>query len=59
MRDKNRIHPFLEKLEEIWKENPDLRFGQLIVCTLGEDPFYIEDDKALDVINFFFYNIIK
>jgi NTP pyrophosphatase (non-canonical NTP hydrolase) len=30
MRDSKRIKPFLAKLEELWMENPDLRFGQLV-----------------------------
>lgn len=34
----------LEQFYEIWKENPDLRFGQLI-CNIISDPalYYIED----------------
>ena len=29
MRDKNRIKPFLERLEKVWNEVPDWRFGQV------------------------------
>ena len=52
MRDINRIEPFLNKLEELWKLNPDIRFGQM-VCNLsrGWDLFNIEDDKMLEIIN--------
>ena len=31
MRNKNRIKPFLEKIEKYWMKNPDLRFTQVIV----------------------------
>jgi hypothetical protein len=31
MRDKNRIKRILNLIEEIWKENPDQRFGQLLI----------------------------
>ncbi len=53
MRDKNRIPEILNELERIWKSNPDLRLGQLIV--VGAKPkepcpevFYIEDENLLD-----------
>ena len=51
MRDIDRIKPFLEKLELLWKQCPDLRFGQL-VCILSKDKdlFNIEDDEMLDMI---------
>ena len=46
MRDPNRIDRILKRVEEIWKENPDLRLTQLImnVLALNVDPYYIEDD---------------
>ena len=48
MRDPKRIDPFLKTIKEIWKENPDLRFGQLIENAIrAEYLYYIEDDKAL------------
>ena len=31
MRDSKRIKPLLEKLEAVWRKNPDYRFGQLIM----------------------------
>lgn len=31
MRSPERIDPFLQQLGEIWKQAPDLRFGQLIL----------------------------
>lgn len=36
------------ELEKAWNKNPELRFGQLIVNVLGEDPFYMSDKEALD-----------
>lgn len=55
MRDPKRIEPFLEELEVLWKESPDLRFGQLVyslnhkICKDG-DVFNVEDEKYLKVI---------
>lgn len=43
MRDRNRIKPFLTKLEELWNEFPDYRFGQLIYL-IGEG-----FDKSIDI----------
>jgi len=49
-RDEKRIEPFLAEVEKLWKQNPDWRFGQLFVNVLGRDPFYIEDEKSLEII---------
>lgn len=52
MRDINRIEPFLDKFKELWKLNPDIRFGQMVyILTSGRDIFNIEDDKMLELIN--------
>lgn len=54
MRDINRIEPFLKDLKEVWKNYPDLRFSQLtdlIFSKCSVDPFFIEDDKMLDIIH--------
>jgi uncharacterized protein YihD (DUF1040 family) len=54
-RDPERIDEVLEELEEYWKENPDLRLGQIIAniaqyrCGFT-DPFYISDDDMLRTI---------
>lgn len=53
MRDIHRIPKILNELERIWKANPDLRLGQLIVVgTKPKEPcpevFYIEDEKLLE-----------
>lgn len=54
MRDINRIDPLLAKLGEVWKQHPDMRFGQLIINlldNLGKDPWYLEDDVWADYLN--------
>lgn len=53
MRDINRIDPFLSQLREVWMQNPDWRFGQLVdnvACRVDCDLFYIEDDVFLKVM---------
>lgn len=50
MRNPERIKPFLNELEKVWNEVPDWRFGQLVVNLFGTDPFYIEDEQALEII---------
>mgnify|MGYP001069740887 CR=1 FL=1 len=53
MRDINRIKPFLEKLEEIWKKYPDLRFGQLINNIFAGQQnlfYYLEDFEIIEII---------
>lgn len=52
MRDKNRIPKVLNELERVWKENPDLRLGQIImIATRPKTPcpsvFFIEDEDIL------------
>jgi len=48
MRDKARIDRILSLIEKFWKENPDLRLGQLLTI-INEDfehnTFYYEDDE--------------
>ena len=52
MRDINRIEPLLNKFEELWKLNTDIRFGQMVYnLSRGWDLFNIEDDKMLEIIN--------
>ena len=48
MRDKNRIKPFLQKVEELWLQYPDLRFGQIIYMItdkIGRDIFFPEEKE--------------
>lgn len=51
-RDPERIDEILDELEEYWKDNPDLRLGQIISNLSKErrgdsDPFYMEDGNVL------------
>ena len=55
MHDIERIAPFLAEFEKLWKKEPDLRFGQLVVVLQSRidpdrDPFYTEDDVMLGTI---------
>lgn len=53
MRDPNRIEPFMEALTALWKENPDYRFGQLVMNLMRDksgdfqDPWAWEEDEWL------------
>lgn len=63
-RNPDRIPKLLTMLGQVWTENPNLRFFQLLT-TLGfllptgdgtiEDPFYEEDDEIMRVV----YNMTK
>ena len=48
MRNPDRITPILDELGRLWRKQPDMRLGQLVVAAAGtHDPFYIEDDVML------------
>lgn len=50
MRDPNRIEPYMQVLTAIWKENPDLRFSQLVLNVLRENnDYYLEDGLTLQL----------
>lgn len=56
-RDIKRIKPFLERLEKVWLNVPDWRFGQLMCNMLGSmsrDPFFPEDDEMIEHFEKFF-----
>lgn len=57
MRDPNRIDNILQQVGEVWKQNPDLRLGQLLLNCMS-DPmlYYVEDDKLVEVVRSY-YNI--
>lgn len=46
MRDKARINKILKIIKDIWEENPDLRFVQLIGNVTTN--YYIEDDEFVE-----------
>lgn len=57
MRKKERIKPFLERLEKVWELVPDWRFGQLMVNVFGSmkrDPFFPEDEEMIEIIEKYF-----
>ena len=57
MRNINRIDEFCKKLAEYWKEEPDWRFGQLMMNVLGScerDPWFYEEDEMLEVFEKYF-----
>ena len=52
MRNPERIDRYMNLLTQVWKEFPDLRFGQLLANMLGfvqqeaqKDIFFIEDEE--------------
>ena len=52
MRDNKEIERVILQVKHIWRTNPSLRLGQLLVNAAGEaeresDIFYIEDDDLL------------
>lgn len=57
MRDINRINEVLAALKENWEKVPDWRLGQLL-CNLqsaaGNDLFYVEDDKFIELLEEYF-----
>lgn len=56
MRDINRIEPMLEVIKNIWKQNPDLRLGQLF-ANLPMDInrlYFIEDEDLIALIKRFY-----
>lgn len=57
MRDPARIPKVTQELQKYWDLMPDLRLWQVMsileneVKRTGKDPFYVEDDQWLDIIN--------
>jgi uncharacterized protein YihD (DUF1040 family) len=53
VRDPKRINRILERIREIWVENPDLRLTQLIMNALNmnQDPYYVEDEHLENCLN--------
>lgn len=53
-RKRGRISPVIRKLEEVWREHPDLRLGQLLIdCAGDKDLFNLEDDELLEALERF------
>ena len=54
MRNPDRIDILLEKVRELWKSSPDLRFGQMVYILSHQskiDQFNIEDDEWLKILD--------
>ena len=59
MRDINGIEPFCTDLAKVWKDNPDMRFSQLIVNLMGSygsDMYYVEDEDFMNILKEFYNN---
>ena len=53
-RDPKRIKRILEKIEKLWQNSPDLRFGQFIQNIFGsaikDQPIYFKEDDEVEKI---------
>lgn len=57
MRDKKRIELFLKEIQKYWEQNPDLRFGQLLINVFGlskKDVWFLEENETLKLFEEFF-----
>jgi hypothetical protein len=50
MRDPARIPVMMARLQTAWELTPDLRLGQLIGNAWSSDPYFVEDDEFVSVI---------
>lgn len=50
IRDENRIDAFLKEFGELWHQYPDWCSRQLVICAIGENLYFVEDDQALQRI---------
>lgn len=57
MRNPDRIYPFCNQMAALWSQQPDLRFGQMMVALSSyteiekhKDMFYIEDEQLIKII---------
>jgi uncharacterized protein YihD (DUF1040 family) len=54
MKNPNRIIRIMDKFSRLWRDNPDLRFCQLLLnITKHNSIFYLEDDKLEELLNKF------
>jgi len=56
-RDPKRIGRILEKIEKLWENSPDLRFGQFMQNIFGsaikDQPIYFkEDDEVEEILDY-------
>lgn len=58
MRNPQRIDNILERLKTVWKDNPDLRLGQLLLAVVNADRlFYIEDEILVQTLENYFLRL--
>lgn len=52
MRDPNRIPGVIHEIEDIWKEFPDLRLGQILMSAFFSTPelYFVEDEELVGVL---------
>lgn len=48
-RPEERIPEVLALLQELWMRTPSLRLTQLLINTLGEDIYHVEDTEVAEV----------
>jgi uncharacterized protein YihD (DUF1040 family) len=54
MRDAKRIDKILKIIAEVWKKNPDLRLGQLLLDAVNSSYlYYIEDEQLTEELQKF------
>ncbi|KKM92816.1 hypothetical protein LCGC14_1214710 [marine sediment metagenome] len=62
-RDPKRIGRILEKIERLWEDSPDLRFGQFIQNIFGsairDQPIYFKEDNEIEKLLDYLINKIK
>ena len=50
MRDPQRIPLLLARLQKAWETVPDWRLCQLVLNATGDDPFYVEDEQFILIV---------
>lgn len=48
--DRRNPEAFLAALRGLSKAYPERRLGQLLVTVLGKDPYYLDDEKAAELM---------
>ncbi len=54
-KDPKRVDPLMKRLTAVWRQNPELRLGQLIGNALNSnvDLYYVEDDKLINELELY------
>jgi len=58
MRDPWRIPYCINIIQDIWKQFPDLRFGQLLLNFAWYDLYYMEDKRLFESISLFYNDLV-